>query len=512
MEKTANTETVKSIEEPKRLAVASYNFLTTDGGYVYWGPSDIDKLETVDIENNFPKIIKDCRFYYRRDPIASTVVNKLVEISMTDIVFDKGDLSVNEFRIFEGIKDELLAFMDNCALEYLISGLVIPEIEYAPVTKEDLMTLGVKKYNSLELPISMWLRDPMTVKIRSSMIMDKPSYYVVLPADLVFFIMNEGKYPDGNKDLKLWTQLQIHYPEFIEQVKAGNKEVLLENDLITRRKPITGTPYPTPYLYSALESLRHKRNLRRMDYSLASRVITAIQLFNLGSDEYPVTEDDEGAFQNIKDQMVYRDKNIERIFQLFANHTLKISWIMPDITALLDDTKYREINQDIFFSLGFPKILTTGETEKTQNSDPELAMVSPVKSMENMQRKLLPILKEIVKQISIRNHLKDIPEVHFDKISLYSIESLLKIVTALYEGGNISRETLDAEFGYNFEEEIKKRSEEEKRLEELGVPAFSPKPFSPQPEVPGEGSPEDKKEDTKEEKPTENTDKKPQNK
>lgn len=486
-----------------KLARSDYSFMKTDGGYVYWTPDDIDKLEINSLDK-YAQIITDCRFYYHRDPIASTVVNKMAEIAITDIIFDKGDLSENEFRIFTGIKDELSAFLDNCALEYLISGLVIPEIKYAPVTKDVLIDLGVKKYNTLELPVSMWLRDPATVKIKSSMVMDRPSYYVVLPQDLIFFIMNGGTYPDGNKDPELWRELQIYYPEFIALVRAGNKEVLLENDLIVRRKPITGSPYPTPYLYSALESLKHKRNLRRMDYSLASRVITAIQLFNLGSDEFPITEDDEDAFEQIKNQMLYREKNIERIFQLFANHTLKITWIMPDIQALLDDTKYREINQDIFFALGFPKILTTGETERTQNSDPELAMISPTKSMENMQKKLLPILKSIVKEISIRNKLKDIPTVYFDKINLYAIDSFLEILRLLYEAGNISRETLDKSFGYNYEEEVKKRAKEEKELEKLGVPAFSPKPFSPQPTVPGENPQNNEKPDEESKETPEN--------
>ena len=50
-------------------------------------------------------------------------------------------------------------------------------------------------------------------------------------------------------------------------------------------------------MYPALEPLKHKRNIRRMDYSIASRVISAIQLIKLGNDDFPVTEDDEDAFK-----------------------------------------------------------------------------------------------------------------------------------------------------------------------------------------------------------------------
>jgi len=499
---------------PAKLKKAESSFLPGTISLSYTSSEEVDKLE-VDRLDEFVKVIKDCRFYYKRDPIASTVINKLVEIAITEIKFKKGNLSDNEFRIFEGIKDELQSFMECCALEYLLSGLVVPEIKYAATSKDQLEKLGVKKYNSLQLPVSMWLRDPTTIKINDTFVGDKPSYYVVLPEELVFFIRNNGKYRDGTKDIEKFQELQKYYPEFVRLVKDGNKEILLENDLIVRRKPITGFKYPVPYLYPALESLKHKRNLRRMDYSLASRVITAIQLFRLGNDDFPVTEDDEDAFTDIKDQMFYRNtsgKDLERIFQLFANHTLQIDWVMPDVQALLDDAKYSSINADIFYSLGFPKILTTGETEKSQTSTSEFAMISPVKSMENMQRKLLPILKDIVFQISDKNHLKDTPEVDFEKVNLTTLIDFLQVLTSLYDSGNISRETYDKAFGFNFIDEINKKEEEQKLLKEKELGEFAPMPFSAAPGVPGQnptGVPgkKDKPQPKPTEKPNENSDK-----
>jgi len=259
--------------------------------------------------------------------------------------------------------------------------------------------------------------------------------------------------------------------------------------LIVRRKPMTGTKYPVPYLYPALESLKHKRNLRRMDYSLASRVITAIQLFKLGDKDFPVTEDDESAFDDIKNQMTWRNssgRDLERIYQLFANHTLQIEWVMPDVKALLDDAKYGSINTDIFFALGFPRILTTGETEKTGTSSAEFAMISPVKSMENMQEKLLTILKDIVYQISDRNKLKDVPEVKFKKINLYAIADFLQIMTSLYDTGNISRETYDEAFGFDFIDEMNIKEDEEKLLKEKKLGSYAPMPFAAEPAIPGQ--------------------------
>lgn len=486
-------------QESLKLAKAAYSIFNPLGRNDQWSPDDVDKLETFDIKK-YHEVVNLCRFFYRKDPIAGTVINKMIEIGITPIIFDQGKLSDNEFRIFQGIRDKLQEYIESCALEYLISGLVIPEIKFATIGKDDAFDLGIKKYSSLTLPVSMWLRDPTTVKIRSTMIMDEPSYYVVLPEELIYFILNEGVYPDGNKDEKLYQELKTYYPEFIAQVEAGNKEVLLENDLIVRRRPLSDTPYPTPYLYNSLEALKHKRNLRRMDYSIASRVISAIQLFQLGNDEFPVTEDNEDAFEWIKNQMTWRNtayRNVERVFQLFADHTLQISWVFPDVTALISDKKYTEVNADIFLGLGFPKILTTGETERTQTSDPEFASISPVETMKNMQKKLLFILKGIVKGIVINNNLKSVPEVRFENINLHTFQDFVNGMKTLYDTRNISRTSFAKAFGYTWEEEVNTLSDENEKLKELGVEEFAPQPFSPQPENDEQNNKKDNKNNTK---------------
>ena len=133
------------------------------------------------------------------------------------------------------------------------------------------------------------------LKIKLGPFSDKPSYFIKVPDEIIFFIQNNGKYPDGTEDKKAFEILKSYYPEFVSQVKAGVREIPVENpDLVIRRKPQPDTQYPVPYLSPTLESLKHKRNLRRMDYALAARVIGAIQLFRLGNDTFPVTPEDRG--------------------------------------------------------------------------------------------------------------------------------------------------------------------------------------------------------------------------
>lgn len=445
-----------------------------------WSPSDIDRLE-FDEGMSYRKNIKACKFFYKKDPIASTVINKLIDIGITEIKIDKTGLSANEYRIISALKDSLQDFAEEMAIEYLLSGLVVPEITFARVTKDVLKFYGIKKYETLELPISMWVRNPATVKINKAF-MDKPSYYVMIPDDLIFFIMNGGTYKDGTKDEKLYSELLAYYPEFVAQVRNGTREILLNNPYIFTRRTTTDSAYPIPYLDSALEAMKHKRNLRRMDYSIASRVISAIQLFRLGNDEYPVTEDQQDQFDSIKQQMVYRDgsgMDIERIFQLFAPHTLSVEWVFPPVDALLSEKKYAEVNQDIIYSLGFPRILITGESERTGTSDPEIATISPARTMETFRRKIIFVLNSVVNSVLEKNNLKGTTSVEFKPINLRTFVDFINALSKLYDTGNISRTSFAEAFGYDIEEEAELRADERKLFVDLGIEEFNQQPFSP---------------------------------
>jgi len=451
-----------------------------------WSPDEIDSMEMNKVDT-YKKLVEACRFFYKKDALSSTTLNKLVEIGITELLVTQNGLSDNAFRAFQGMLPKLKEFAESMAMEYLLSGLVIPEVEFAPATKEQLKLYNIKKYDTFTLPTMMWLRDPTTVTINTSMLGPDPSYYVEVPDDLVYFINNDGTYKDGTKDLALFSKLKANYGEFVLQVKKGVQKVLLDNKLIIRRKTQSYQAYPIPYLEPALEALKHKRNLRRMDYSLASRVISAILLFRLGSDEFPVTEEDDTVFEDLKNQVLYRDstgKNVERMFQLFANHTLNIDWIMPDVSALVDDKKYSDINQEIIFALGFPRILITGESERTGTSDPQFAMMAPIKTMEDFRSKILGVLQFIITETARLNRLTDSPDVSFRPINLNAFADFMDAIKDLYASGNVSRTTYADLLGIKWEDEINMKEKENALLSEKGLEANAPLPFSNAPTSP----------------------------
>jgi len=481
------TDEIKSNTIKQFNAISAFiTPVSTDGNA--WTPEDVDKMD-ISTSKKYKEVVDDCRFFYRKDPIASSVINKIVDIAINEFIFEKNGLSDNEIRVFTALAPKLKEFAEEMALEYMVSGLVIPEIDYTSVPKDVIKRLGIKKYDPLILPSSMWLRDSGTITINYSLLGSEVSYFVEIPDDIIYFIRNKGRYKDGTVDFELYEQLETLYPAFVSQVERGEKKVRLENDLIFRRRVLSNCPYPTPYLYPALESLKHKRNLRRMDYSIASRVITAIQLFKLGNDTYPVTEDDEDVFDYIKSQMLWRNSNgksVEKVFQLFAPHTLDVSWVFPDTTALLDETKYSSVNRDIIYALGLPQILIVGETERSAaGGNNELALFSPQKTMENLRNKILNVIKDICYEVSSRNNFKTTPNVEFAPLNLVEFSAYTAALKDLYDTGNISRSTYSKYFGYSFDDEMELKEKENKVLKEKELGEFAPRPFSPTPGTPG---------------------------
>src|SRR3989304_3566742 len=404
--------------EPRKLAQAQMFTSVLPSAGNPWSTTEVDKMEVKDL-NTFAKIVDACRFFYRHDSIVSSVINKSIDIGINDLVFDSKDLTSNAKKVVEGLLPELHDFAETMALEFLVSGLVVPEIKYANVTK----------------------------------------------------------------DPELYAKLKAYYPEFILKVEEKQEYILIEDDsLIFRNRPISDSPYPTPYLYAALEPLKHKRNLRRMDYSIAARVIGAIQLFRLGNDEFPVTEDQDEQFQAIKDQMYWRltsQKDIERIFQLFANHTLQIDWIFPPVEALLNENKYKEVNEDIMIALGFPKILITGEVTKTGTSNPEFATMAPTKTLEAMRKRILRVLNRVIDVTFEENGFSGDTTLKFTQMNLSEFSTLVEGLTKLYNTGNLSRKSYSGAFGYDIEEEMKQRSDEKELLTQYGLDEFNPQPFTP---------------------------------
>jgi hypothetical protein len=461
-----------------KLAQATANVLYDPSQSSLVFTSSVDKM---DLPKKYNKLIELCRFFYKRDPVAGTVLNKIVDCAITPLTNRKSTCSDTEYEVYNSLSEMLQEFYRCVCLEYLLSVLVIPHYEWSRVKGSDISS----KLNSrarFTVPTNIWFRDPAVVRIKSSPIPNKKYFYVKVDMETINFIKTGGTLSDGTVDKTTYEELERNYPEFVKAVKAikgTSLEIKLEGVRPIVAKTLPEDDYPIPYMSNALESLIHKRNLRKMDYSIAARVIAAIQLVQLGSDEFPCT--DEADFERIKSQMNMQTTTgqAERIFQLFANHTLKITWVFPDTEAMLNEDKYREVNDDIISSFGFPRTLITGETLRSNvQGGSDFAAFSPLATMETIRDILLEWTKGLYKEVKEQNRFSNMPIPMFSPMRLYRLLDINVIGQSMYQEGNLSRRTRMEMVGTDFDTEVERMEQENKVYREKNLLGAPPLPYS----------------------------------
>lgn len=461
-----------------KLAKASVNLLDdpNQSGTIFG--STVDYME---LPKKYKDLIKMCRFFYKHDPIAGTVINKMVDFAVSPLINQKAGCDDEEYVVYSSLQRMLEEFYRNVCLEYLLSGLVIPHYEWSRVSGVKLTPL-LDSRRRVWVPDNIWFRDPATITIKASPIPNRKDYYVQVSSETIQFIKTKGKRSDGTMDKETYQAMLDSYPEFVKAVtdqKGTRFEIRLEGVRPVLSKCLPEDPYPIPYMTNALEALMHKRNLRKMDYSIAARVIAAIQIIKLGSDDFPTT--DEKDFDHIKNQMNYRTAKgqQEKVFQLFANHTLSIEWVAPDTAAMLNREKYSSVEDDIIAGFGFPRTLITGETLRSNvEGGSDLASFSPIATLDSIRAKLISWTINLYEEIREKNGYKNAPIPTFSPLKLYSIADLNIINRDMYKEGSLSRKTRLEMQNLDQATEMERIAQEDKEYKERNIREAPFVPFS----------------------------------
>jgi len=149
----------------------------------------VDKME---IPKDYKKLIDMCRFFYKHDPIAGSVINKMVDMSMSEMKNRQGDCTEEEFLVYDSLADKLQNFYRDVCLEYLLSGLVVPQYEWVRKPGDEV-SYKINSRRRITVPDNIWFRDPATIRVEKSVIPNKRYYYVKIDHEMVNFIKTEGK-------------------------------------------------------------------------------------------------------------------------------------------------------------------------------------------------------------------------------------------------------------------------------------------------------------------------------
>jgi hypothetical protein len=441
--------------------------------------------EKLVLPKDYHGVIQMCYDFYQRGGLASTVVNRLAEFSITDIRNGQRKTSNEANEYYDALlhrkPSRLMRFLNAMALEYFLSGMVLPRIDWESVPGSDISP-KLRQGKIYEVPVfDMY---PPSLVIVEWAGWGQKKFYIKIPEKDIRLIRSGGsQIKEQQLRYTMWMQL---YPELSTQIKAGANKVELNDVDPILRKETTFSAYPTPYMYNVLEALLFKQQLRRMDFAVAARIINAILLVQEGDRDFPITEETRENLDDLKNQILARSNNprmMERLFILFTNHTTKLTWITPDVTAMLNQEKYIQTNSELQEGLGFTAILITGESRSSQAAEVSTYAVQP--QMEQFRTMAKEWIVTVYEEAGERNKFANIPSPNFKPIRLQDYVKTAAVFQQAFTEGNISRTTRDESIGTDFETEVELMRDEQPLLKNL--PAFPPMPYSPLPPgmVPG---------------------------
>lgn len=494
--------------EPKKIYLAkATSSLAFDGSIGPGGYSGVgrsgdrygDNIETLlELQGNSPeklvipkeyhRVLTMAYDFYQRGGVVATVVNRLQEMSITEIRNGQRKTSNEANNYYDAVlhrqPSRLSRFLHTMGLEYFLSGMVLPKVDWVEMLGSEISP-KLKAGRKYIMPTFDLYPPKLVTVIWSGW--GKKSYWLKIPKEDITLIKS-GKAGRLIKEQQLrYEAWLINYPAFVEMVMGGTDTIELKVDPIMR-KETSFTAYPTPFLYAALEALLFKQQLRRMDFSVAARVISAILLVQEGDKDFPLTEETRENLDALKTQLYARTGNarlLERLFMLFSNHTTKLTWVHPDVEALLDQDKYRETNAELSQALGFAEILITGESRNAQAS--ELSTWSIMPMMLELQSMLVEWMQTVYEEAAELNGFRNVPDPAFKPIQLQDFVKTAAVFAQAFKEGNISRTTRDEQIGVSFESEQELMLDEKKLIEELNTGGkFKDMPYNVQ-VVPGAG-------------------------
>lgn len=413
-------------------------------------------IQVDDPELTYHDVIRLCRKFYETDPIASTVINRMADMAITKLRHRDRGIPKAVRAYYTSVAEHVHAFLKVAALEYLLHGMALPDYTTTQVIGNRIdPAFGRKK---LIVPGELWNRNPEHVVLRKRPIGVSRAVYLRVPPEEQAFIQSKGKRSDGTDDSAAYAELARDYPEYVRAVQKGVTLFPLASVRPVFRKLASYGDYPRPFLRPALRALQHKEYLKQMDRAIAARAIEAMRHVTVGSDQFPADDEDITATKNAMTQAATTG---DRVFNFFTNHTVAIKWIFPPLDVLMNEAKYVEPNADIFYALGFPRILAVGETAKSNASDSKIAFLGPVSTLNDMRDALLAWVDGFYKELAELNGFEDYPEPYLTPIAVQDITALTQFAIEAVKLGAISKDTIAQLYGTTYAEEQEKIKREE---------------------------------------------------
>jgi len=270
---------------------------------------------------------------------------------------------------------------------------------------------------------------------------------------------------DFVKDSVVETALQ-GYPEEIQQaVKSGEQYAQLNPEYtFVLQGPKEGwMRYAIPFIAAALPALAKKELISAYENAL----------LNIGKRSFVhVTYGESSKSQDILPD----EKQLKQVYNIFkkamndfplavTNHLAEAKVIQADLDDLFQWNKYKDVNNDILSAGGVSGIIVSGLSEDGSTfASAQISMQTAETRINAMRDEFCEMMNKINEKLTefIPNtyNLKEIPEFHFQPLSMEGKKALREKCNELWTQGVISTRTMMTVEGYSFEAERKQREQE----------------------------------------------------
>jgi hypothetical protein len=300
------------------------------------------------------------------------------------------------------------------------------------------------------LPVSYTILNPLLVTIEGSLLFDNASVTLEPSAELRAMLTKiSSELTDDEKMI-----IKNLPSEFKAQAKAGTIKLDPQYVGVVDYRKMPYERYPKPRGVKAFDSLEYKNSLREADLSTLDGISNYILKITVGNDEFPVTD------QSQLETVAKLFDTPSKAFDVVWNHTLQVERIVsPEISEILGQEKYMQVNEDITGALAFSRALVDGITDMNTGTA-GLVVKTVIEEINYARRQVTRWVYNEYGQIADVMGFDRFPKIRWDNTILRDIILYMSTISQLVDRRMLSYQTALEQLGFDFNNEFKNMTDE----------------------------------------------------
>lgn len=295
------------------------------------------------------------------------------------------------------------------------------------------------------------------------------------------------------KDLLKASRTPLPKQEFLDEVKERAKSYPVEvqkavsagtsgewvqldpeNTFVLQETKESWSKWSVPMVASCLKAFAKKALISNYENAQLNVGAKSFLLVNVGDSEKMAKVD-----ENMINATAAVFKNALSTFPLaVCSWFIDAKWVgVEKQQNIFDKSKYNEVNSAILSAGGISSLVVSGQSDGGSSfAQATISVQTAAERIKQNQDNFEEMMFKYNTKLSgtLKATSNKIPEFSFEKIDLTNDGSMKEEAMKLYSQGIISKRTLSEAFDYDLDQELERRTEEAKEIDEVMVPPINP--------------------------------------